>query len=515
MRVIKNILKVLTSRFAIISFLIIVQFTLFALSLYYFEVYSAYVHMFAVVLSYLLILRILNKDELSTYKIPWLIIILVFPLAGSFAYLMFGSVRLPKALIRKIQSDHDKLINCVNKDDNIYDKLKEEDELAYGQAKYISSASKNYIYNNSEIKYFSIGEDMFEAMIEDLKEAKKYIFLEFFIISEGKMWESIFEILKEKAKSGVEVRVMYDDVGSIKYLKKGFKKELEKEGIRCVCFNPFRPIASNIHNNRDHRKIVVIDGEIAYTGGINIADEYINEVNRFGHWKDSGIRIRGESVSNSISMFLRSWNLYAINKDKDYSLYFLKDYQKYDNAGYSLMFGDGPKPIDNEYIGENVYLNIINQAKKNVYIMTPYFVVDHTMVNALTNASLRGVDVRIIVPHIPDKKIVFMITRSYYFQLLKKGVKVYEYTPGFVHSKLVLCDDEIAVNGTINFDYRSFVHHFECACWMYKVPCISEMYEDYKNTIDKSEEIKIENLKKGNLIKRIFLAFLRFFSPLL
>lgn len=515
MNVFKKIIKAILNRFVIISVLILIQFGLFFWTLQYFESYSTYVHAFALVLSYILILYILNKDELSTYKIPWIIIILVLPLAGSIAYLMFGSVVLPKRIVRKIQSHNDKILSNLRKDEEVFEKIKEENTFAFGQANYISQSSKNCLYDNSEIKYFPIGEKMYESMLEELKKAKKYIFMEFFIISEGKMWDSIHEILKEKVKEGIEVRVMYDDVGSIKHMKNNFKKNLEKEGIKCCCFNPYRPIASVAHNNRDHRKLLIIDGEVGYTGGINLADEYINEINKFGHWKDSGVLIKGESVNNMLAMFLRSWDLYYKTKDQDFFVYFKEEHNKYENSGYSLMFGDGPKPLDNEYIGENAYLNIINQAKKNLYIMTPYFIVDHTMVNALTNASLRGVDVRIILPHIPDKKMIFMISKSYYFQLIKKGVKIYEYTPGFIHSKMVLCDNEIAINGTINFDYRSFVHHFECACWMYKVDCIEEMYNDYYKTIEISEEKKLENIKKGNIIKRVFLAFLRFFAPLL
>ena len=515
MKILKNFIKAITSRFVIISFLILIQFAIFIVILLYFDIYFTYAHVVASILSYLVLLYILNKDELSTYKIPWIIIVLLFPFAGSIAYILFGSIVLPKKIRRLLQSEHDKIIDCVEKDLDIYTKLKDENNLAYGQAAYISKTSKGILDNGSDITYYSIGEQMFDAMLEEIKKAEKYIWLEFFIFSEGEMLETLLEVLKDKASKDIEVRLIYDDVGSIKHLKTGFKKRLKQMGIKCTCFNPFRPIASNVHNNRDHRKILIIDGIIGFTGGINIADEYINKIDRFGHWKDSGIRIKGANVSNMIVMFLRNWNLYSRDKIRDYKNYFPLEYKRYEDSGYSLMFADGPKPIYNEQIGENVYLNIINQAKKNICIMTPYFIVDHTMINALTNASLRGVDVSIILPHIPDKKIVFMISKSYYFQLLKKGVKIYEYTPGFVHSKLVLCDDEIAVNGTINFDYRSFVHHFECACWMYKVKVIEEMYKDFQETLEKSEEIKIENVKKGNIIKRIFLAFLRFFSPLL
>ena len=291
--------------------------------------------------------------------------------------------------------------------------------------------------------------------------------------------------------------------------------ELEKNGIKCNRFNPFRPIASVVHNNRNHRKQIIIDGVVGISGGINIADEYINEINRFGYWKDNGFIIRGESVSNMLAMFLRSWNLYYKNKDKEYECLFPNKYPVYEEAGYSLMFGDAPRPIDNVHIGENAYLNIINQAKETLYITSPYLVVNNYMINALINASLRGVDVRIILPHIPDKKTIFMLSRSNYFELVKNNVKVYEFSPGFIHSKMVLCDNEIAILGTINFDYRSFIHHFECACFMYKVDCVKEMYEDFNNTISSSEEITIDKIKKAGLIKRTFLAILKFFAPLL
>lgn len=515
MKFLKNLLKFLTSRFMIISLLIIIQFALFLVTLYYFESYSIYFHYFTIALSYFLVIHILNKAEDTSYKLPWLIVVLMFPLAGSVAYLIFGSIVLPKKLVRKIQSENDKLSALVYSNKESYDKLKIDNSFVYGQATFISKSSKNSLSCNSKIEYYKCGEELFEKIKEELRKAKKYIFIEYFIISEGKMWSEIYEILKDKAKLGLDIRVMFDDVGSIKTMRNAFVRELEKVGIKCNRFNPFRPIASVVHNNRNHRKQIIIDGVVGISGGINIADEYINEINRFGYWKDNGFIIRGESVSNMLAMFLRSWNLYYKNKDKEYECLFPNKYPVYEEAGYSLMFGDAPRPIDNVHIGENAYLNIINQAKETLYITSPYLVVNNYMINALINASLRGVDVRIILPHIPDKKTIFMLSRSNYFELVKNNVKVYEFTPGFIHSKMVLCDNEIAILGTINFDYRSFIHHFECACFMYKVDCVKEMYEDFNNTISSSEEITIDKIKKPGLIKRTFLAILKFFAPLL
>lgn len=327
------------------------------------------------------------------------------------------------------------------------------------------------------------------------------------------MLNEIVDILEQKVNEGLDVRVIYDDIGSIKHLPNNYDKYLEKKGIKCVKFFPFVPIVSTVHNNRDHRKAIIIDGKIAYTGGINISDEYINKTSPFGYWKDNGIRVIGDGVKNFIALFLMTWNCFYKTGDKDYSIYFKES--NISNDTITLHFGDGPSPMYKDLIGENVYLNIINRSNKYLYITTPYLIVDYNLTNALKNAAKRGVDVRIVVPHIPDKKMIFWITRSNYCDLISAGVKIYEFTPGFIHSKFILSDDDLAIIGTINFDYRSLVHHFECACLLYNAKCYKDMYDDFLNIINVSQLISLEESKKVNRGRRLLVSIIQFFSPLL
>lgn len=317
-------------------------------------------------------------------------------------------------------------------------------------------------------------------MLVELKNAKKFIFIETFIIERGYMLNSILEILKDKVKEGVEVRLVYDDIGSIKTVEASFYKKLRKLGIKAYKFNRFVPFASAVHNNRDHRKFFIIDGKTAYTGGCNIADEYINKVERFGYWKDTMVKIQGPAVDSITVLFLTTYML--ISKTNEKVDIYLHQYDKYDEEGIVCPYGDGPRPFYREYIGENVIVNMINQSEKYVYITTPYFICDDKIKQALINASKRGVDVRIIVPHIPDKRLVFALTRSNYARLQRAGVKVYEFEKGFVHAKQMVCDDKIAQVGTINLDYRSLIHHYEDAVWFASSPVIQDIKKDFLDT---------------------------------
>ena len=380
----------------------------------------------------------------------------------------------------------------------------------YGQVQYISNYVGYPIYDNTEIKYFPLGEDVYPVMIEELKKAKKFIFLEYFIIGKGKMWQGILDILEQKVKEGVDVRVIYDDVGSISSLPNKYDRFLESKGIKCVVFNKLKPIIAVIMNNRDHRKIMVIDGNVSFSGGINIADEYINKKEKYGHWKDNGIMIKGEATWNFTVMFLKIWNAYR--EDDDTFEKFRPTIKDVKADGYILPYGENP--LDDEIVGENIYLNIINQAKKYVYIFTPYLIIDSEMLSAITLASKRGVDVRIVTPGIPDKKIVFTLTRSYYKMLKKDGVKIYEYTPGFLHSKVFVCDDDIATVGTLNLDYRSLYLHFECGIYIYESKVIEEIKRDALDTMEKSHLVSDKESNAG-FIKSIFQAVLKLAAPLM
>ena len=347
-------------------------------------------------------------------------------------------------------------------------------------------------------------------MLEELKKAEKFIFFEYFIVAHGKMWNSILKILEEKASKGVDVRVMYDDMGCISTLSNSYPKELEKKGIKCVVFNKLNPIAGVFLNNRDHRKILVIDGKVAFSGGINIADEYINENKKYGHWKDNAIRISGDAVWSYTVMFLTMWNAFR-KEDKDFNKYKYK-FNNNINSGFVVPYGE--TPLDEEVTGEDVYLNIINQANNYVYIFTPYLIIDTDMVNALSLAVKRGVDVRIVIPGIPDKKVVYTLSESYVEPLVKSGVKVYKYTPGFVHSKVFVSDDNIATVGTINMDYRSLYLHFECGCYLENMDVIKDIKKDLVDTMKKSHEVTKKEASP-NFFKSVWQSLLRLVAPLM
>jgi cardiolipin synthase len=354
---------------------------------------------------------------------------------------------------------------------------------------------------------------MFQDMLEELKKAEHFIFMEYFIVEDGKMWGSILEVLEEKARAGLDVRFIYDDLGSVSLLPTGYDKQLEAKGIRCIAFNPFVPLLSLVMNNRDHRKITVIDGHTAFSGGVNLADEYINEKVRFGHWKDTGFMLKGEAVWNYTVMFLRMWNAFR-HTDTDYEAFRPQIYhpEAFLSDGFVQPYGD--TPLDDEVVAENVYLNILNQARDYVYIFTPYLIIDHEMNTALCLAAKRGVDVRIVTPGIPDKKVIFQLTRSYYPPLLKAGVRIYEYTPGFLHAKSYVCDDETAVVGTINMDYRGLYLHFECGTCFYRNSIVEQVKQDSLATMEKSRELALSDTRQG-FFGGLFCALLRVFAPML
>lgn len=386
-----------------------------------------------------------------------------------------------------------------------------DDPLIGSQAVMLNKLSDSHVYGNTDLTYYPLGEQLFVAMVEDLKKAEKFIFMEYFIIEGGLFWNTILEILKEKAASGVEVRVVYDDIGCMMTLPGNYYKKLAKYGIKAVPFSRLRGQANNEFNNRSHRKITVIDGKVGYTGGVNIADEYINRIQKFGHWKDVGLRLQGEAVNELTRLFLIDYGLNDKNAADNFADYY--SYEQYEQDGYCVPFGDGPKPVYDRQVSKSVILNMLNQAKRYVYITTPYLIIDSELTEALENAAIRGIDVRIITPHIPDKKLVFLMTRSHYNRLMRAGVKIYEYESGFVHAKTYLSDDETAMIGTVNMDYRSLVHHFENGVWVYKHKVIENVKKDFSDTQAKSIEFAI-GMVKENVFQRAVRAFAKIISPL-
>ena len=457
------------------------------------------------------VLKIINSQENPDYKVPWLLFVLVVPVAGFMIYFMFYNRKLDRGQIKRIEKIFSQQVDT--KDMGTLSALKSEDKKAYLQANQLCKISYSHLYKNTDAQYFDMGEKLFPSMVEDLKKAEKFIFMEYFIIEEGLFWNTILEVLKEKASNGVDVRVVYDDVGCMCTLPGDYYKTLRKYGIKAVCFSRLRGQADNEFNNRSHRKIMVIDGKVGYTSGINLADEYINEIEKHGVWKDVGIRIEGDAVNQLTSLFLINYELNVRTPVEPFEPYFT-DGASVKNSGYMIPFGDGPGPIYKYRVAKIAIMNMLNQAEDYVYMMTPYLIIDNELCQCIENAALRGIDVRIITPHIPDKKIIFLMTRSYYKRLKDAGVKIYEYEPGFVHAKVYLSDDKYGIVGTINMDYRSLVHHFENGIWLYNHQVLSQVKTDIELTLEQSIEVTEEHIR-NTWGQRLIRALVRILSPLL
>ena len=432
------------------------------------------------------VIAIVNRSMSPESKVTWLIVTFV-PVFGPLLYLMFGERRLSKKELKQLQE-----LNSIafheNNGRQLHLQLQETDKSAYGIINALLHMDSNAeVYDHTDSQFFANGEEMWQQMLEDLKRAEKFIFLEYYIVDEGLMWDSILEILEEKAAQGVEVKMLYDDIGCMVTLPGDYTVYLRSKGIDAHKFNKVIPRMTVAYNNRDHRKILVIDGQISYTGGINLADEYINHIERFGHWKDSGIRIDGPATQAFTRLFLMNW---YINRGEisDFDQYHLENQTRF-GSGLCIPYGSGPKPIYKTKVGKIVYQNLINQAEDFVYITTPYLIIDYDLTEDIKNAAMRGVDVRIVTPHIPDKKLIQLVTRGAYPDLLSAGVRIFEYTPGFIHSKQMIVDDRFAAVGTINLDYRSLVHHYENAVLLYKTESIADIRKDFEGIFEQSQEI--------------------------
>ncbi|MBQ9457817.1 MAG: cardiolipin synthase [Bacilli bacterium] len=504
-------LRILFSKWGISALLLILQVAAVVLIVLYLNEYFYVFQIVSWIIGVFVVFFIVNRRENPEYKIPWLFLVLVLPVFGTLFYLMFSTTKLRKKdrlLFQEAYKELAPYIETEAADQEAYEAMGEDYQ---GLARYLKSESGIGGSTHNDIKYYPVGELMWEDMLEALRNAKKFILMEYFIVDPGKMWESIHEILVQKAKEGVEVHLVYDDVGTVTMLRSGYYKTLRKEGIDAHKFNPFRPIVSGIYNNRDHRKIMVIDGEVGFTGGINLGDEYINQNDRLGHWKDTGIRVKGNVVNQLSVLFFMNF-IIASGKGLDYAKYMNQNPTRYEQPGVIVPFGDGPRPIYEDQVGEGNYINILAKAKKYFYITTPYLIIDHRFTQALRAAALRGVDVRIVTPHIPDKKAVFCITRSSYKWLREAGVKVYEYTPGFVHAKMCISDDIVGFIGTINMDFRSLTHHFECGALLYQHECLKDMKEDFEKTFEVSQ--LIDDSFKQSFGAKLLVALLAVFRVL-
>ena len=508
----KNFLRIFFGRNAILLFSLLIQAVLLLALFFWFEDQMPLLLGGGAVFTVLVLLILVNSSMDPSAKITWLLIIYVLPVFGCFFYVWTQSEwgrRTLKALVDRSEAMSHHL---VSQKPEVLEHLKKEDPGVAGLSRYIASCGSFPVYSNTDVTYFPLGEDKWAAMLEELGKAERFIYLEYFIVREGLMWGRILEILAQKAAEGVDVRMMYDGTCELTTLPYDYPRRLEALGIRCKMFSPIEPLISSHYNYRDHRKILVIDGQTAFTGGVNLADEYINQEVRFGHWKDTAIMLEGDAVESFSLMFWQMWNV------DEKEAQFPEDLSPAESApvsakGYVIPYGDCP--LDKEKIGEMVYIDILNRANDYVFIMTPYLILDGEMEAALKFTAQRGVDVRIILPGIPDKKIPYALAKTHYKSLLSSGVKIYEYAPGFVHAKVFLSDQREAVVGTINLDYRSLYHHFECAAYLKDVDCLEDIRQDFQNTMRKCRMVTWETIRREPFTVKLTGYLAKVIAPLL
>lgn len=505
-KLLKKIFKLLVSRAFIFSFLILLQLGFVVFITWQLSYKRVYVTYFFTGLSIIVAIAILNRSFNPAYKISWLLLVLIIPFVGVVLYLLFGRLRLSKRTKRFLHELYSVKAGELQKaeldipiDDDDFRKM----------TGYITNLTGMPVYENTLARPLTSGEEFHQELLIELSRAEKFIFMEYFIISEGVMWDSVCAVLEEKARAGVDVRVIYDDFGSLKGLKYNFKKRVQRKGIKVINYNPFRPRLSMAINYRDHRKITVIDGNVGFIGGINIADEYINKKKLFGYWKDTAMLLKGDAVWNLTFLFLQMWQ-FCTRENIDYGEY--KPSVAYSASGYVQPFGDGP--LDNNQTIADIYLQMIHAAKKHLYITTPYLILDNETVTALKIAAKSGVEVSILMPEIPDKKIIFDVSQSHFPELIASGVKIYRYLPGFVHSKTVIVDDRIALLGSANLDFRSLYLHYEASCLLYRTSAVTEMADDFRKCLEQSRLVTLEEASKKSIFKKVFVAILKAFAPM-
>lgn len=499
------------TRYIVSGFLLLLQLFLLFAAVYNLSAHSKTVYNISEALGVLTVIYIVNRRGNPSYKIAWIIFILLFPIFGISIFMLWGGGRVMPRFRKKMHQCEQHYLPLLNEAPGIHSKLRSDDIIHSRQADYLSLESGYPLYNGTVTEYLSPGEKFLPRFLEELEKAQKYIFIEFFIIAEGKMWEKIYEILCRKASSGVEVKILFDDFGSIKRQHKDFITKLRANGIKVAVFNKIGPSMNIFMNNRNHRKIVVIDGITAATGGLNIADEYINRVERFGYWLDCAVLLHGDAAKSFAAMFCSMWE-FATGEQLELNNH-LGSALASQGAEYVLPYCDDP--LNDKNPAEGIYMQILNTAQDYVYITSPYLIIDSTMIEALRMAAKSGIDVRIITPHIPDKWYVHPVTQYNYLELLDAGVRIYEYTPGFIHSKLFVSDDRVATVGTVNMDYRSFIMHFECGVWISGRETVGKIRKDFDEILSQSQEITAAEWRKQPWYKRLWRAILHLFAPFL
>lgn len=511
----KGIISMVFSRFGIVLVLLALQILVLLGLFLKFSQLAPHYYIISAVFYIFMIIVIVNSDHDASSKITWLTTMAFLPIFGALLYI-YTTVDIGHRILKKrVTHILKNTKNKITQDKSVIDKAEEICPDVADLNYYLNKSGRFPLYENTDVTYYPIGEKMFQSMLVELDKAKDFIFMEYFIVDDGYMWDNILEVLIKKANEGVDVRVMYDGTCEFALLPRTYPSSLEKLGIHCKVFSPVSPFISTHYNYRDHRKIMVIDGKTAYNGGINMADEYINYTHKYGHFKDVGVMLKGDAVDSFTLMFLQMWSVNE--RHCDFSKYLnVGDSPSaggYFSNGFVMPFGDCP--LDEYDVGKSVYMDILNRAKDYVYIMTPYMIMDGELENSLTFSAERGVDVRIILPHISDSFVAQALAKTHYKKLLDAGVKVYEYTPGFVHAKVFVSDDVKSVVGSINMDYRSLYHHFECATYMYGTRCIEDIKSDYKDTLAKCQQVTYESIKNDKWYIKLIGKVLKFVAPLI
>ena len=509
-----KIFGVIYGRTAVVLLLLLLQIGIMVFTLTFLENYASYLYGVFVILSMAAVIYIINEKESNpAFKMTWLLLVLLVPVVGVGFYIYVKMDFGTRYMGKRLQVLRHETEPFMQQNENVVKAMRSSRLANTNLSHFLCHQVGFPTYSNTTAQYFPLGDDKFPVLVEELKKAEKYIFMEYFIVQEGIMWDTVLAILEEKAAEGVEVRFMYDGTCSVSQLPYEYPEELKAKGIRCKVFAPVRPIMTTTQNNRDHRKICVIDGKVAFTGGVNLADEYINKKVRFGHWKDTAIMLKGDAVQSFTMMFLQLWNIDE-KEPELYRSYLTRKHRNFSReTGYMIPYGDSP--YDHENVGEEVYIHILNHAKRYVHIMTPYLILDNEMMTALKRAAKSGIEVQIIMPHIPDKPYAFYLAKTYYAELIESGVQIFEYLPGFVHAKVFTSDDDTATVGTVNLDFRSLYLHFECGVFIYHNPVVYDIEQDFQKTLAVSQKVTLTDVKNRSLLIQIYGQLLRLIAPLM
>ena len=508
----KGISHAIFSRFGLILFLLFIQVRFLFDIFLWFEDFLPHVMGGSVLFTFLMVVYLLNSRLNPTAKITWLIVIMLLPVFGVLLFLYTQSNIGHRALKKWVNDVIAESKSCIVQETGVMERFTRENCGAASLARYIQRSGCYPVYEKTAATYVPSGEEKFREMLVQLEAAEHFIFMEYFIVDEGVMWGTILEILVKKAAAGVDVRVMYDGTCEFSLLPHDYPKRLRALSIKCKMFAPVAPFISTHYNYRDHRKILVIDGHTAFNGGVNLADEYINQKERFGHWKDTAVMLQGEAVKSFTLMFLQMWDM--DKKEKEYARFLSYPVNPRENAkGWVIPYGDCP--LDNDKVGERVYMDILNRAVSYVHIMSPYLILDGETETALKFAAERGVEVVLLLPGIPDKEVPYALAKTHYPSLLASGIQIYEYTPGFVHAKVFVSDDREAVVGTINLDYRSLYHHFECATYLYKAGCIPQIEDDFQATLAKCRQVTKETVRRESFKVKMTGYLMKAIAPLM